>query len=157
MPRRNAGARLRFLEKRRCFYIVWTDGGRSRERSTGTADRKLAETALADFLHLRNRDAGPRDPAEILVTDVLADYAEERGPDTAAPWRIAAAIKAMVPFWQGKTVANISMGSCRSYVTARGRSAGTCRPTSCWPKAMLLPRSCNRSSSATRRGRVRSR
>lgn len=127
MPRRNSGARLRFLEKRKCFYIVWTEGGRSRERSTGTADRKLAEAALADFLHLRNRDSGPRDPAEILVTDILADYAEERGPDTAAPWRIGAAIKAMIPYWQGKTVANISRGSCRSYVTARGRSAGTCR------------------------------
>jgi integrase len=127
MPRRNSGARLRFLEKRKCFYIVWTEGGRSRERSTGTADRKLAEAALADFLHLRNRDSGPRDPAEILVTDVLADYAEERGPETAAPWRIGAAIKAMVPYWQGKTVANISKVSCRSYVAARGRSAGTCR------------------------------
>ncbi|QDM19235.1 tyrosine-type recombinase/integrase [Tardiphaga sp. vice278] len=127
MPRRNSGARLRFLEKRQCFYIVWTDGGRSRERSTGTADRKLAESALADFLHLRTRDAGPRDPAEIFVTDVLADYAEERGPETASPWRIAAAVKAMVPFWQGKTVAQITRESCRSYVTARARSAGTSR------------------------------
>mgnify|MGYP000906282953 CR=1 FL=1 len=49
MPRRNSGARLRWLEKRNCFYIVWTENGRSRERSTGTADRKLAEAALADF------------------------------------------------------------------------------------------------------------
>jgi len=127
MPRRNAGARLRFLEKRQCFYIVWTDGGRSRERSTGTADRKLAEAALADFLHIRTRDAGPRDPAEILVTDVLADYAEERAPETAAPWRIAAAIKALVPFWQGKTVAGITREACRSYVTFRKLSAGTTR------------------------------
>lgn len=127
MPRRNSGARLRFLEKRQCFYIVWTEGGRSRERSTGTADRELAEIALADFLHIRTRDAGPRDPAEILVTDVLADYAEERAPDTEAPWRIAAAVKALVPFWQGKTVANINRETCRSYVTARQRSAGTAR------------------------------
>jgi integrase len=127
MPRRNSGARLRFLEKRQCFYIVWTDGGRSRERSTATADRTLAEAALADFLHLRTRQAGPRDPAEILVTDVLADYAEERGPDTASPWRIAAAAKALGPFWQGKTVANVTRDSCRSYVTVRARSAGTAR------------------------------
>lgn len=127
MPRRNSGARLRFLEKRGCFYIVWTEGGRSRERSTGTADRRLAEAALADFLHLRTRDAGPRDPSEILVTDVLADYAEERGPDTASPWRIAAAVKAMVPYWQGKTVANVTRDSSRSYVTFRARSPGTAR------------------------------
>jgi integrase len=127
MPRRNSGARLRWLEKRNCFYIVWTDGGRSRERSTGTADRKLAETALADFLHLRNRDAGPRDPAEILITDVLADYADEHGPETAAPWRIAAAVKVLVPFWQEKTVINISKESCRSYAKSRMRAAGTAR------------------------------
>jgi integrase len=127
MPRRNSGPRLRFLEKRKCYYIVWSEGGRSRERSTGTADRKLAETALAAFLHVRTRDAGPRDPAEILITDVLADYAEEHGPSTAAPWRIAAAVKAMVPFWQGKTVAQINLESCRGYVVARKRSAGTAR------------------------------
>lgn len=127
MPRRNSGARLRYLEKRRCFYIVWTEGGRSRERSTGTADRRLAETALADFLHIRTRDAGPRDPAEILVTDVLADYTEEQGPHTDAPWRIAAAVKAMVPFWQGKTVGGINRESCRNYATARKRSPGTVR------------------------------
>jgi len=127
MPRRNSGARLRFLEKRKCFYIVWTEGGRSRERSTGTANRELAEAALADFLYLRSRDAGPRDPTEILVTDVLADYAEEHAPETLAPWRIAAAVKAMVPFWQGKTVGNITRETCRGYVTARKRSPGTAR------------------------------
>lgn len=127
MPRRNSGPRLRFLEKRQCYYIVWTEGGRSRERSTGTADRKLAEAALGAFLHVRTRDAGPRDPVEILVTDVLADYAEEHGPSTASPWRIAAAVKQMVPFWQGKTVAQINRESCRAYVTVRKRSAGTAR------------------------------
>ncbi len=127
MPRRNSGARLRFLEKRQCFYIVWSEGGRSRERSTGTTDRKLAEAALADFLHIRTRDNGPRDPAEILVTDVLADYAEERGPDTEAPWRISAAVKAMVPFWQGKTVDKVTRETCRNYLAARDRSAGTTR------------------------------
>jgi integrase len=58
---------------------------------------------------------------------VLADYAEEHGPDTTAPWRIAAAIKAMVPFWEGKTVAEVNRDSCRRYVVARGRSAGTSR------------------------------
>ncbi len=127
MPRRNSGPRLRFLEKRQCFYIVWTENGRSRERSTGTPDRRLAEAALAEFLHIRTRDSGPRDPSEILVTDALADYAEEHGPDTATPWRIAAAIKVMVPFWQGKTIANVTRESCRAYVSFRKRSAGTTR------------------------------
>jgi hypothetical protein len=36
MSRRNEGPRLRWLEKRNCYYITWTERGRSRERSTGT-------------------------------------------------------------------------------------------------------------------------
>ena len=127
MPRRNSGPRLRFLKKRGVYYIVWSEGGRSRERSTGTAERRLAEAALADFLHVRTRDAGPRDPAEILVTDVLADYAEEHGPETGSPWRIAAAVKVLVPFWQGKTIADVNRESCRRYAGARARAPGTVR------------------------------
>jgi integrase len=127
MPRRNSGARLRFLEKRRCYYIVWTERGRSRERSTGTADREQAEIALAAFIAGRAKAAGPRDPAAVLVTDVLADYAQERGASTASPWRISAAIGALVPFWQGLTVGNITGETCRAYAKARGRSAGTVR------------------------------
>ena len=38
MSRRNLGPKLKFLVKRGLYYIVWTEDGRSRERSTGTAD-----------------------------------------------------------------------------------------------------------------------
>jgi hypothetical protein len=55
MPRHNSGPRLRFLEKRNCYYIVWTEGGRSRERSTRTTDRRKAEEALGEFLIARAR------------------------------------------------------------------------------------------------------
>ena len=80
MPRRNQGPRLRWIGKRNCFYIVWTEHGRSRERSTGTADRKQAEVVFAEWLQLRGRRNGPSDPAAILVTDVLNLYLQERGP-----------------------------------------------------------------------------
>lgn len=43
MPRRNQGPKLRWLAKRGCYYIAWTEGGRSRERSTGASDREKAE------------------------------------------------------------------------------------------------------------------
>lgn len=127
MPRRNSGARLRFLDKRGCYYIVWTENGRSRERSTGTADRGRAEIALAEFISVRARAAGPRDPSQVLITDALADYAQERGEDIAAPWRIGAAVKALVPFWQGRLVADVTRETCRSYGKARARSNGTVR------------------------------
>jgi integrase len=62
------------------------------------------------------------------VTDVLADYAQEHGQDTVAPWRIAAAIKPLVGFWKGRTVADVTRETCRAYTKAReGRSAGTVR------------------------------
>ncbi len=57
--------------KRNCFYITWTEHGRSRERSTGTADREQAEVVFAEWLQRRGRRDGPSDPAAILVTDVL--------------------------------------------------------------------------------------
>src|SRR5215472_15496959 len=62
MSRRNQGPRLHWLAKRKCFYITWTEHGRSRECSTGTADREQAESILADWLHRRGRRAGPSDP-----------------------------------------------------------------------------------------------
>lgn len=126
MPRRNSGPRLRFLEKRGTYYIVWTDRGRSRERSTGTSDSGRAEIALADFLRLRSRDDGPRDPSQILVTDLLADYAEERGPKTRAPERIAYAMMPLTAFFEGRTVAGVTPEACSSYAATR-RSAGTAR------------------------------
>ena len=127
MPRRNYGPRLRFLEKRGAYYIVWTDRGRSRERSTGTADRLRAEIALADFIRERTRHAGARDPVEVLVTDVLADYASEHAAATASPWRIAYAVEVLAAFWEGRTVASVSRETCRAYARARERSAGTVR------------------------------
>lgn len=127
MPRRNTGPHLRFLDKRGCFYVTWTEQGRSWERSTGTADREQAEIALAEFIHQRTRAAGPRDPAETLITDVLADYALEQGPRTASPWRIGHAVEALTRFWTGRTISDITRETCRRYVKARGRSDGTSR------------------------------
>ena len=83
-------SRNRWHRSRPGYYIVWTEGGRSRERSTGTADREEAEIELARFLRGRTKQAGPRDPSEILVTDILTDYMEKRAPQRsgAEPYRI---------------------------------------------------------------------
>jgi integrase len=127
MSRRNQGPRLCWLDKRKCFYIVWTERGRSRERSTGTADREQAQIALAEFLQQRDRRAGPRDPSLILVTDVLTDYQEARGPKVEAADRIAYAVLALTDFWEGNSVADVTPETCGRYAEKRGRSAGTVR------------------------------
>jgi integrase len=58
---------------------------------------------------------------------VLDDYAREHGPETAAPWRIASAVKSLVEFWQGRYVADVTRETCRRYEKSRNRSAGTVR------------------------------
>ena len=127
MPRRNQGPQLRWLAKRKCFYIVWTERGRSRERSTGTPDRGQAQIALGEFLQQRDRRAGPRDPAAILVTDALNEYAQQRGPKIAAPERIAYAVLALTDFFEGNSVADVTPQTCGRYVEKRDRSVGTAR------------------------------
>ena len=127
MPRRNNGPRLRWLDKRGTYYICWTENGRSRERSTGTRDRAAAEIELAEFLHRRQLNNGPRDPSQILVTDALADYAEERGAKVVAADRIAYAIGPLADFWEGRTISDVSGPTCDAYTLSRGRSNGTIR------------------------------
>jgi integrase len=127
MSRRNQGARLRWLAKRHCFYIVWTEHGRSRECSTGSEDREQAEIFFADWMQRRGRRAGPSDPAAILITDVLSEYAEQRGPKVAAPARIAYAVLALTDFYEGNSVVDVTPQTCGRYVEKRGRSAGTAR------------------------------
>jgi integrase len=127
MARRNQGPRLRWLAKRGCFYITWTEHGRSRECSTGTADREQAEIIFAEWLQRRGRRAGPSDPAAILVTDVLNDYARERGPKITAPQIMGRAIEVLAEFWQGMVVAGVTPESCERYQQKRARSNGTMR------------------------------
>jgi integrase len=127
MSRRNQGPRLRWLAKRQCFYITWTERGRSRERSTGTADREQAEIKFADWMQLRKRRSGPSDPSAVLVTDILNDYQRERGPKVHAPGRIAYAVLALTDFYEGNSVADVTPETCSRYGEKRGRSAGTVR------------------------------
>jgi integrase len=127
MPRRNQGPRLRWLAKRKCFYIVWTEHGRSRERSTCTAEREQAEIVFAEWLQRRGRRAGTSDPTSVLVTDVLNEYQEQRGPKVAAPARIAYAVLALTDFFESNSVGDVTPQTCGRYVEKRGCSAGTAR------------------------------
>ena len=52
----------------------------------------------------------------------LADYAQEHGPHTSAPWRVAYAVTALAGFWEGRTVVEVTKEACRRYGAWRGRS-----------------------------------
>jgi integrase len=118
---------LRWLAKRGCFYITWTEHGRSRERSTSATEREQAEIVFAEWMQRRGRRAGPSDPATVLITDVLNEYQEHRGPKVAAPARIAYAVLALTDFFEGNSVGDVTPQTCGRYVEKRGRSAGTAR------------------------------
>jgi len=127
MPRRNQGPRLKWLAKRGGFYITWTEGGRSRERSCGTADREQAEAFFGEWLQARGRRGGPVDPSGIFVTDILASYAVDREEKLAAPERLAYAIDPLTKFWEGLALSDVTPQTCARYATERGRAPGTVR------------------------------
>lgn len=130
MPRPNSGPRLKWLPKRQSWYIVWYEAGRERLKSAGTTDGGEAEAALANFIGQRQRRAradGPRDPRDVSIAEVLDLYGTEHAPTRADPARIGYAIDALLSYWDGKTVADISKTSCRKYGEHRQRAAGTIR------------------------------
>ncbi len=122
------GLYLRYLKKRGVFYVCWTEGGRSRERSTGTSDVHEAQRALSDLIQEQGRPlGGPRDPADFPILDALADYGQEHAVDTATPERIGYAIDALTAFWEGRMVADITEQTSRAYARQRARAIGTVR------------------------------
>lgn len=127
MPRHNPGPRLKWIAGRKRFYIIWYERGDRQLRSTGTADRQQAETALASFISKRHSHSGPRDPEKVSVTEALAFYGENQAPNANDPMRIGYAIEALIPFWEKKTLSEITPLTCEQYARHRGRSAGTIR------------------------------
>lgn len=128
MPRPNTGPRLDTIDGRPGFYIIWYERGRKRVRSTGTADQREAEAALAAFIGDSHRDrSGPREPGELTVAEALAYYAEERAPHTKDPVRISYAIDALLSFWGEVRLNQINPQMCASYARERDRKPGTIR------------------------------
>lgn len=128
MPKRNPGARLEWRDDRKVWEIIWYERGQRRRRSTGTDDRREADRQLA--AHLAAEPEGPsrpRDPAERLIADVLANYGDGRGVAVTDPERLGYAIKALLPFWGALKVGDITETLCRAYCTSRGKAANTVR------------------------------
>jgi len=126
MARRNQGPKLRWFAERKAYYITWTVNGRSRKRSTGTASGEAAQIVFAEWLQKRTRRDGPSDPAEILVTDILADYIKERGPKVVGKETMARAVETLARLWEGRTVAEVA-SHVDIYIKRRDRAAGTTR------------------------------
>lgn len=69
----------------------------------------------------------PRNPGDVLVTELLEDYYSERAAKVMAGDRIRYAMMPLVKFWAGRTVAAVTRQRCEDYGKWRGRSDGTVR------------------------------
>jgi integrase len=130
MPRPNTGPRLKWIDKRGGFYVVWYEAGRERLRSAGTADGRAAEAFLEEFLRdrqARGRPAGPRDPREFPIAAALDLYGRIHAPETADPARIGCAISALLPFWGRLNAGDVSKATCQRYARERGVKPATAR------------------------------
>jgi integrase len=126
MSRRNLGPKLKFLEKRGLYYIVWTEDGRSRERSTGTADSTAAQIELAQFLQRRTSGVRTRDPSEFLVTEALTAYLEHLEAIGKDCERAAYASVPLTDYFAGKSIAEVP-SLCVGFQRWRKASNGTVR------------------------------
>lgn len=128
MPRRNTGPRLRWIDRRANFYIVWYERGRERLRATGETDQLRAEEALAAFIRQTQRPVGgPRPAHQVTLGEVLDYYGQNKARFVKDPERIAYAIDALLPYWASKTITDINDAACAEYVEQRNRAAGTTR------------------------------
>jgi integrase len=133
MPPRAKPPRL-YLRRRSGRGSVWVirDGGHESSTAAPAADRGAAEKALADYIGRKHRpDFGRGDPHHVKIADVLAEYAEKRGPKTRRGDLIDAAAGKLDEFFGERTVATITAGACDEYVAwrtaqtdARAKSGG---------------------------------
>lgn len=120
---------LRELEGRApTYYIFWHDGEKQRKRSTGTGSRAEADRIFArwllDYEEDRRRsgaDDRPRYTHEITIADILARYADEKGPNMVPSGRarIGYAITRLADWWVDRCCDAIKPITCNNYRDAR--------------------------------------
>ncbi len=121
MPRHSKGARL---YKRGNVYYV-RDG--QAFFSTGTADRREADRALARYIAEKDQPTGPRRSDQMTVDEALSIYGNEHGLTVRAPATIGYSIKALRPILGPLSVATINKEQCQRYARERGVKPGTIR------------------------------
>lgn len=129
MARRSKGPRLYLRAGRadRNSEAVWVIRDGSREISTGCGPDRLsgsdgAEAQLAAYIASKwTPDEAQRtgDPADVLVAEALAFYAQKRAPKLSDPKATAVRVKTLLAWWGDKTLADVKMSTCEAYVEHR--------------------------------------
>jgi integrase len=129
MPRKSKGPHLKWNAKRGCWYVHINENGGRREFSTGSADGGEAQAFLGKILADRRHEArtGPPERREVLISDVLADYLEDRGDNQTQPATVAGRVVKLLNFWEYKFVNEITPAKVKDYAKASGVKPGTLR------------------------------
>lgn len=124
MPRRNKGPHLHWRADRKVWEIRWFEQGQKRSRSTGTEDLAEAQGQFEEF-KAGQKTRKRSDPTERHISGVLADYIDEKASAVKDTERLLNSCAALLPFWEGKLVDEITETTCRAYCASRGVSDGT--------------------------------
>ena len=100
------------------WYIHWTDGSRSKRRSTGTRDRGQAELTLAAF-RLRQAQQQQVEPAEISIAAVLEEYYRRHASKKASAETAGIAIRHLLAFFGTAPVSAITLDALEDYEAKR--------------------------------------
>jgi len=118
MPRRAKGPRL-YLDKKRGQWVI-RDGTRFIRTGCGERDGAEAEKYLAEYIAHKHK---PEPSGAPLISDVVSVYGTEVAPSMKSARNIAYNISNLLKWWGDKTVAQITMKSCKAYAATRPSQA----------------------------------
>jgi integrase len=136
MPRQSKGARLVWQHEYRdkqtgklVYNGSWIIRDGSKIVRTGCAYEEVgrAEQRLAEYLtekHVAPRE-GSKDPAHILIADVLSIYIDDKGDDIVTFKKLVGRLKRLNEWWGSKTLADINGKTCKEYVAYRMKKGAT--------------------------------
>lgn len=121
MPRKPKPARL-YYRKDEGQWVI-RDGTTQKRTGFGDGQRDEAEKALAEYISQKRLPdrSGPARPGELMVGEVLARYAEDKGAEMKSPQTLAYSIQALAPFWGDLTCDAVKGSSCRRYERQRAK------------------------------------
>lgn len=97
------------------------DGSRNIVTGCAASERIEAEKKLGEYINEKYQPGRERDNRadEILVTDILSIYQQDRVPTQARPEKAIERILQLAEFWTGKMLSDVTGATCRQYAEYR--------------------------------------
>lgn len=102
------------------WYIVWSDHGRSKRRTTGEADREQAQRVFAAFLQEVERPQ----KNDISVASVMTDYLERHAARLPSKVQAEIAGKFLMDHFGNRPVSDITLQLQDNYIAKRRKDVG---------------------------------